>query len=264
MIRILATGDWPEGSVTIRWTRSTRAVAPAVEQAIARAWADAMSRRGDVQLFDGPMCRLESFQFDIARLDLSLSRTSYKTFFGTNMSNPKLADEYGADVLANPVGLSVALRCADDQLLFGRRGARVAYYPRRVHPFAGALEPRDGLEIFDDVRRELLEELSLDAHSLDALRCIGIVEDRSLRQPEMIFAATTTRTSLQLERALDQKEHHGVVRIPASGHAVEGALRAPRELTPVAIATLLLWGRINLGEAWFDANQSNFTGSAGR
>ena len=52
-------------------------------------------------------------------------------------------DNHGsADCLANPVGVSPALLSADNFLIMGRRNASVAYYPNRIHPFAGALEPR--------------------------------------------------------------------------------------------------------------------------
>ena len=68
------------------------------------------------------MCRLERWEAspDGSRLHLSMSTTSYKPFFGTNMSHPELADRYGPDVLANPIGVSPALETSDGQLLLGR------------------------------------------------------------------------------------------------------------------------------------------------
>ena len=59
------------------------------------------------------------------------------------------------------LGISVALISRDQRLVMGRRNERVAYYPGRIHPFAGALEPADELDIFAAVRRELQEELGL-------------------------------------------------------------------------------------------------------
>jgi hypothetical protein len=48
--------------------------------------------------------------------------------------------------------VSPALLTADGFLMMGRRNASVAYYPNRVHPFAGALDPGDA-DMFAAVRR---------------------------------------------------------------------------------------------------------------
>ena len=88
---------------------------------IDRAWQTASARPG-VKLFDGPMCRLESWSaLAGGALQLTLSRTSYKLFMGTNMCHPELADRFGPQVLANPVGVSPALETADGFLMLGRR-----------------------------------------------------------------------------------------------------------------------------------------------
>ena len=101
--------------------------------------------------------------------------------------NAALAEEFGDKVLANPIGVSTALETADGFLLMGRRNDSVAYYPNRVHPFAGALEPRDDLDVFDDVRRELHEELAMTPDSIADIACIGVAEDNNIRHPELIF-----------------------------------------------------------------------------
>jgi hypothetical protein len=240
MITYLETGNWPDGSIRLSWVESSRPVIGEVEDAIDRAWNAARGRSLQVQLFDGPMCRLESYEAMGDALVLRLSRTSYRTFFGTNMSNPTLAERYGPNVLANPVGLSAALVTADAFLVFGRRNATVAYYPNRVHPFAGALEPREQLDVFDDVRRELREELALPFDEILDLRCVGLVEDHALRQPELIFTARTPRSRAQLEESVDVTEHGGAWSIPATRADIERSLKDLTPFTPVAIATMTL------------------------
>jgi 8-oxo-dGTP pyrophosphatase MutT (NUDIX family) len=250
MLRFHQTGNWAAGQVSISWIPERRRIEPQVEAAIERAWAGALARPG-VHLFDGPMCRLESWDSQHDRLSLVLSRTSYKAFLGTNMTHPEFADSFGRDVMANPVGVSPALLTADRFLMLGRRNASVAYYPSRIHPFAGALEP-DDTDLFDAVRRELHEELSLTASDIADIRCTGIVEDIRLRQPELIFAATTTKTRAQIDSQLDRTEHLATWSIPATAPAVADAVVQDREkLTPVAVASLLLWGRLQFGEEWF-------------
>jgi 8-oxo-dGTP pyrophosphatase MutT (NUDIX family) len=245
------TGDWGPGAVVARRAPGTRPLVRTVEELIDQAWSRALARPG-VQLFDGPMCRLESASASPRRLRLDLSRTTYKAFLGTNLSHPELADRYGPAVLANPVGVSAALETADGFLLLGRRNASVAYYPNRVHPFAGALEPGDAGDVFAAVRRELREELSLSEPDVADVRCAGLVEDRALRQPELIFLARCRQTRESVEGKLDPVEHRGTWSVRAARDTIGQALSEP-ELTPVAVASLLLWGRARFGAEWFEA-----------
>ena len=254
MLTILRTGDWGPGDVDVEWVAPGRKIVAEVEARVERAWAEAVARPG-AHLFDGPMCRLERWDVspDGRRLRVALSETSYRPFFGTNMSHPELADEYGPEVLATPVGVSPALETADGFLLLGRRNASVAYYPDRIHPFAGALEPRDAGDVFAAVRRELREELSLADADVAEVRCTGLVWEEALRQTEMIFRARCALTRDQIVARLDHEEHRGVYPVEATRPAVEAALRDAR-LTPVAVAALLLWGRGALGQEWFEAH----------
>jgi 8-oxo-dGTP pyrophosphatase MutT (NUDIX family) len=203
---------------------------------------------------------MESWAVQDGRLGVALSRTTYRLFLGTNMTHPELADRYGPAVLANPVGVSPALETADGYLLMGRRNESVAYYPGRIHPFAGCLEPTDG-DVgpaapgpFAAVRRELAEELSLGGDDVADVRCTGIVEDTALRQPEMIFRAVSTRTRAEIEARLAREEHHAVVAVRATADGVAPLLREPL-ITPVGLAAALLWGRVRLGDEWFRAQQ---------
>jgi hypothetical protein len=247
-IKFLAIGQFPPGNVCAHWTAETRPRIAEVEAEIEKAWTQAASRPG-VKLFDGPMCRLESFSAG-ARLELQISRTSYKIFVGTNIAHPEFAARYGAKILANPIGVSSALETSDGQIMLGRRNASVAYYPLRVHPFAGALEPHDPLDVFAEVRRELKEELDFDDSDIAEIVCLGLVEDYSLRQPELIFRVRSPRTRRQIEATLDAAEHSAAVAIPIDPLALAEAALDP-SLTPVATATLLLYGKQLAGPQWF-------------
>src|SRR5579862_5742471 len=133
-VRFHCMGRWTAGEVFVRWTPETRRRVPQVDEIIESAWKKASARLGD-KLFDGPMCRLESFDAG-KNLTLNFSLTSYKAFLGTNLGFAYLADKYGQESLANPMGVSSALETSDGFVMLGRRNASVAYYPLRVHPFA--------------------------------------------------------------------------------------------------------------------------------
>jgi 8-oxo-dGTP pyrophosphatase MutT (NUDIX family) len=247
MFDIRETGQWAPGQVLVRWTQSGRVIRPQVERAIEAAWTRESEWLGN-KLFDGPMCRLESIRANPSSLQLTLSRTSYKPFLGTNLHNATLADEFGREVLANPVGLSTVLQTSDGWVLLGRRTDSVAYYPSRVHPFAGALEPHEELDVFAEVRRELAEELSLAGGEIAEMKCIGLVEDRALRQPELIFVTRSTLCRAAIEARLDRTEHIATYPIAPDRSQVERAMADPL-LTPVAAATLTLWADRHLPPA---------------
>jgi 8-oxo-dGTP pyrophosphatase MutT (NUDIX family) len=261
LLRFHVSGDWDESQVRTSWGDSSHIVPAVARRLIDQAWELASARPG-VKLFDGPMCRLENWSVSSAgRLELLLSPTSYKLFLGTNMCHPELADQFGPQVLANPVGVSPALETSDGFLMLGRRNSRVAYYPGRVHPFAGCLEPVEGdadddpahigPDVFAAVRRELAEELRLGHADAPIVRCTGIVEDTGLRQLELIFRVKSALSRSRLDSQVAREEHRESWSVPATASGVEAGLADP-ELTPVAVASLLLWGRIAFGQDWFE------------
>ena len=252
-LRFHHLGTYPPGRVVSAMVPSTRRLVPAVEAAVDAAWDNLAVARPGVTLFDGPLCRLESFAAEGGTLRLAFSRTSYKIFYGTNLQHPEFADTFGPGVMAAPTGASVALRTADDFLMFGRRNRSVAYYPGRVHPFAGSVEPLPAdapPDVFADARRELREEVNLVGSDVEDLALMGIAEDAALGHPELIFRARTPLTAAEVTARIDEAEHGGGVAVAATRAAIEAALKAPA-FTPVARAAMLLWGRAAFGETWF-------------
>lgn len=209
-----------------------------------------MSTDPAVHLFDGPMCRLETWrqrtEGESSRLEMELSITSYRIFLGTNLYGPR---DLPRDALANPVGVSPALETGDGFLLFGRRGGGVAYYPHRLHPFSGSLEPPSGpepLDVFAECRRELAEELNLAVGDLGEIELLGLVEDADIRHPELILHARTPLTRQELAARLDPREHVGLHAVAADAASVAAALE-DGGFTPVGCAALALFGHLRLG-----------------
>jgi 8-oxo-dGTP pyrophosphatase MutT (NUDIX family) len=258
LLSIWITGSWSRGAVHITRAPSTRRIVSEVEAIIESTWQKGKARLGD-HLFDGPMCRMEHWRKTGDSLELSLSETSYRIFYGTNLMNAGALSQYGREVMANPVGVSTALQTSDGYLLFGRRNARVAYHPNRVHPFAGTLEPRDGEDVFSAVERELHEELKITAVEIESIRCIGIVEDDVIKHPELIFHASVRLTREQVESQLQRDEHGGSVAIQNLRGAIGNAL-ADEQFTPVAMGTLLLFGREGFGDDWLKRCASRMPG----
>jgi hypothetical protein len=248
-IQFHVVGEYEPGQVRTRWVESTREQIPELEMEIERYWEAAQQRPG-VRLIDLPMCRLESFQAD-RELQLSLSLTSYKTFVGTHYAGPGIAERFGRGGLAYAMGMSAVVESADGFFLFGRRNATVAHYANRVHTFAGTLEPEEAGDVFGAISRELDEELHLSIRELPRLVCVGLVEDGSLRQPELGFHAISKLNRDEIAGRLDQAEHSALVSVEAERDAVRRFL-VEESPTPVAGAVLLLCARGRFGADWFD------------
>jgi hypothetical protein len=104
--------------------------------------------------------------------------------------------------------------------------------------------------------------LSFDREDVAELYCAGIAEDRSLRQPEVIFHCRSTRTRGEIIARLDRTEHHDVWSSPAEAHAISRAFQDADAFTPVAIATLLLFGLKRFGKDWFARESKRFARSS--
>jgi 8-oxo-dGTP pyrophosphatase MutT (NUDIX family) len=237
---------------------SGRRVLPELEKQIEQAWEATLARPG-VRLYDGPIFRFEDARVQHRQLIVNLSKTSYRVFVGTNFCNPQLAETYGPDVMANSMGVSTGLLTADGYWMMGRRNQSVAYYPGRVHPFAGSVEISDDVDLFANARRELHEELRLDFDDINVSHLVGLIEDTALRHPEAIFLASTPLTRRAVAAGLDPDEHDGIWHVRSMPDAVEAALQQA-DLTPVARAALLLGGRHLYGRDWFDGLRNFYFG----
>ncbi|HEY0009353.1 MAG TPA: NUDIX hydrolase [Tepidisphaeraceae bacterium] len=251
MLRFLHISRYAPECVRTVWVESGRQIEPAVEAAIEAAWRETNSRPG-VSLFDGPIGRFEGFSVDGGVITIRLSRTSYRIFVGTNFSNPGFADTYGEQVMANGLGVSAGLLTSDGYIIMGRRNGSVAYYPHRVHPFAGSLEVADVIDLAANARRELCEEANLQAADLAEIHLLCLAEDRLLRHPESIFMARTVLSRATIERQVDPAEHHDSWAVEATATAISRAVVDCADLTPIARAVLLAFGRHAFGEQWFE------------
>lgn len=255
-LTIIALGDWPTGRLHASIAPSGLRLEAEHLTAITQAWNAANEQRG-VDLFDGPLCRLEDLTVDGDGLHLRLSPSSYRLFIGTNGRHPQWADEHGRQVMADPVGTSAILLSCDGFLVFGRRSQRVALYPGFVHPFGGTLEPPAAGAAIDplaEMRRELLEEAGIQSDDIADLRIIAVMEDRHLRQPELLYAARTTLSAATIVQRLDRHEHTGCWMLPDEQHHIEAVLNGGETITPILAGALLAWGWRRFGDAWLDAH----------
>jgi hypothetical protein len=114
--------------------------------------------------------------------------------------------------------------------------------------------PKDGssVDLLNEMRREMGEEIGISPDDLADLRVIALIEDRRLRQPELIYAAQTMLTAAAINRRLDLHEHSGCWMLADEQSDIDGAISGDEVITPVLAGTLLAWGWRRFGDAWLD------------
>lgn len=259
---ILAHGVYPPASVHTRWTDAPRPSDASLDALIVKAWhaQKAEADRAGRRLYNGDLLRYVNHHARGATLQLKLGPTCYQDFVGTNLVNGRRVAEIGWNRFANPVGTTATLRTSCGLIVQGRRSARVAWHAGHVHTFGGALEGEDRapdgrVDVFAAVRRELREELGLHDGEMTDLVCVGLIRDREIHQPELLFEAQlplTLADLLQRVRETDVgDEHVAIAGVVDRAEAIVPFLRARRPVAPVAVGALFLHGLRIAGADWF-------------
>lgn len=255
-----AFGPYAPRQLQLQWLDQPRPTMPQVEQAIEAAWTTraGQARREGWNLFDGRLCRLIEYHANRERLSLTLGPTHYRDFVGTNLHNAYLRYVHGPEVLANPLGVSAVVVVGNEYILLGRRSAAVAYHAGRIHPVGGCVEPAsDGNppDPFATLREELHEELGLTGAVGDPVTCLGLIRDKHIVQPELIFDVPVQADVEEIRRRVDGSvggEHTALEVVHNHPASVVRYIEAHfAQLTPVCLGGLLLHGLYCWGSGWF-------------
>jgi 8-oxo-dGTP pyrophosphatase MutT (NUDIX family) len=117
----------------------------------------------------------------------------------------------------------------------------------------------------DVIVRELGEELGILPGDIRSNLCWGLVRDRHIVQPEMIFDVHVDADVARLKAFQpppEHLEHSELVAVRDHPSAVVGFIEQNHgELTPVAEATLLLHGLAQWGSGWFASTRGYLRGA---
>ncbi|MHC4066573.1 MAG: hypothetical protein ACYSUQ_07955 [Planctomycetota bacterium] len=251
-------------SVMVRWEVSPWRGTPEFDAMIERTWQErtAAAEQSDQCLYNGDMVRLMGWRMHHGMLTLETGPTDYRCFLGTNFYNGHRVGEFGLDAYANPLGTSALVNTADGCLILGRRRLELACHGGYLHAVGGTLGPEDRsadgqLDAFVAMRRELSEELGLGQHEVKELVCTGLIRDRTIHQPELVFEALLTLTRDELLARFDPdeegQEHTALESCLDEPEAIVPFLANAGQVAPVAVGGLLLHGRHNWGLDWYES-----------
>jgi 8-oxo-dGTP pyrophosphatase MutT (NUDIX family) len=257
-------GQFGPEQVHVHWSESRRHSNEQVDRQIEHTWQEqlALAQAKGQRLYDGRLCRLVDCGVTDHALNLTLGQVSYKEFVGTNLTHPALRYAHGPEVLADPAGVSAAVVTGDNYVLLAKRSQQVYVHPGRWHPIGGIMEPGNEPGAvpcpFRALRKEMEEELGLPGESILHSVCLGVVRDKATVQPELIFdvrvgqhaesivaSQAAAQDAGECENLVSVRDHPGAVVTFLEKHYAE--------LTPVALATLLLHGQRHWGTGWFAA-----------
>jgi len=232
-----------------------------VEEIIARTWEVEMNlaQQSGRTLYNGQIARLIRAESTESGIRLWIADTRYRDFLGTNVFNAAKVTRIGCEFLGDAIGTSAIVRTRDGLLVLGRRSERVAFHGGYLHTFGGMLEQADrradGYDLFSGMKREVMEELgAIDSEISDAV-LIGLVRDRMILQPEILFDLDVTTTKPELSArfhpGLSDGEHSAIEFVPDDPEAIVRFLLHTAHIAPVAQAGLLLHGKHHWGKKWY-------------
>jgi len=248
-------------SATMGVTR--RESTAAIDAAFERVWQTEVAIAAEERrvLYDGKLIRLHRWTVDGDRLTLELGETSYREFFGTNVHDEGGVKAIGPDSLANPLGISALLLTRDGYLCLGRRGSAVALHAGTLHTFGGMIEEvdrsaYDRVDVSAALARELHEELALSRQEWIDATAAGLVRDRGLQQPELIFDVSISLSRAELLARFASRgpdaEHTAVEFAHDDPESLLAWLDSAGPVAPIAEAALLLHGRHTWGDPWYE------------
>ncbi|MCA9255482.1 MAG: hypothetical protein KDA33_07580 [Phycisphaerales bacterium] len=264
-----AAGRFSPDRVAVTFDDAPRPTTPEIDALIAVEWErqTAIASREDRLLFNGPLLRYLSHRVALdavghpARFEMVVGPTNYRDFVGTNLFNHDRIGEFGWERFSNPVGTTATLMTSDGRICYGRRSAKVSYHAEHVHTFGGAFEEADRLpdgsiDPFASVAREITEELGIARDELIDLTCVGLVRDKEIYQPELLFEASLPMTGAEVEQrwasAEAKDEHDALVFLADAPDAILPFVQSCGPIAPVATGALFLRGLLQWGEPWFE------------
>ncbi|RWD63936.1 MAG: NUDIX hydrolase [Mesorhizobium sp.] len=179
-------------------------------------WDALVNRRPE--MFDGRLLRLKSIDVG-GQIEFRCEATNFSSYILSR--NPSFTTRFPRSERANPIGLTLLVATADDQVLVTQRSLQAEQNPGGLYFVGGFAEPLadDGaVDLFGEATRELVEEIALVEICRDQSLCIGLGYDPSFCHPELFFLVKTEIAADVViangARARDRHEATRIISVP--------------------------------------------------
>lgn len=187
----LVVDSFAADAVQVHWNPMRRQLPEALSAQIAANWQEELAVQNRF-LYNGVLCRLNSFHRNQNTLTLELGLTDYSELLHSNRYCQDIIATYGPELLSAALGISAVVVTADDRLVFMHRSQVVSEYPDTLDVFGGHIERFDAAtEFFPNpfaaIALELQEELNLTPDDIKSQTCLGLLRASKTWKPEMAF-----------------------------------------------------------------------------
>lgn len=217
--RIIRSGCYGEQDFCYLLLPGKRSYPAKVRKLIKTAWDEARLDP-DLILFNGTVISLIDYDIpntkspdDVEIMQLTVQETDYRSFYGTNLCHPFSIPK---SQLANPLAACAVVETIEGTVFVGERNKRLAEVSGVWHVPGGTLDVVQNP--LDFMKRELSEELNVQAEDIHSAVCLGLAENLLLLKPEFLcyfhLKLSETELAAKILTAKDKDEHTDFVFVP--------------------------------------------------
>ncbi len=147
---------------------------------------------------------MASHRVDGERLSISASRTCFSAYVATR--HPSFASEHPHADRADPLGLTAIVLTADGNVMVTKRSLLADQNPGGLYLIGGYAEPgeSDGpVDIFNEIAREVEEEIAVGDVSRSEAVAIGLAYDPVFCHPELFLLMPSKSTAADILSGAD-------------------------------------------------------------
>ncbi|MFQ5604834.1 MAG: NUDIX hydrolase [bacterium] len=201
-------------------------------------------------IFNGDLCRFNNWQIQNNTLLLELGFTNYKELLFSNEFTEWLVTHHGQQSLSRALGVSAVVLSRDQQIVLIERSHSVGESPGKLDVVGGHIHPEEHAVSgtpgpFYAMKAEIAEELGLILTEDEKLLCLGLIETKHTRKPELIFQVKIGHSAAEIQSRASKRtssEIAGFVTVANDRTAVSQFLQQNiDQLSPSAIGSLYLY-----------------------
>lgn len=226
--RILVGLEIAQKRLRLEYRPNTRVIHPEVNRAINEAWARKTTQlKGAMTGTDDshPLYRYESHVVTRSEVIVYLGGTDYRETYGTNVSNPDLAQRFGVDSLGNGLAVCGLILGSDDTFLMLRRSQKVHDKPGWWHTVGGHFErSKMSCQHVPDIEKalehEVKEELPGLETTIESFMPVCLVQSVDSYKPEICYILKTGIQLTRVGRLELSFEHTDYIVLPCTLSAI--------------------------------------------